>query len=104
MEAYQSGLAVADLSTVKSTGRYPDRVLYVLWALFSVIMIVVAARDYYRSGGENLWKPLLWEGSSMVAATRGQLNASARSRALTRNRSISSVSLRRWQIAQASCS
>jgi hypothetical protein len=66
VEPIQSGLAVDDLSTAV---RYSDRVLYALWALFSVIMIAVAVRDYFRSGGESLWKPLLWEGSSMSFAT-----------------------------------
>ncbi len=69
MEAIQSGLAVDDLSTAKGAVRHSDRLLYALWALFSVIMIVVAIRDYYRGGGESLWKPLLWEGSSMSFAT-----------------------------------
>jgi signal transduction histidine kinase len=69
VEAIQSRLTVDDLSTAKGAVRYSDRVLYALWALFSVIMIVVAVRDYYRGGGESLWKPLLWEGSSMSFAT-----------------------------------
>jgi two-component system, LytTR family, sensor kinase len=49
--------------------RHSSRMLYALWALFSLIMIVVAARDYYRGGGTSLWKPVLWEGSSMAFAT-----------------------------------
>ena len=58
-----------ELSTTKGAIRHPERVLYALWALFSTIMIVVAVRDYYRGGGASLWKPLLWEGSSMSFAT-----------------------------------
>jgi two-component system, LytTR family, sensor kinase len=69
VEAIQSGLAVDDLLTVKGAERYSDRVLYALWTVFSVIMIVVAVHDYYRGGGARLWKPLLWEGSSMSFAT-----------------------------------
>jgi hypothetical protein len=69
VQAIQSGLAVDHLSTARGAVRYSDRVLFALWGLFSVIMIAVATRDYYRGGGVSLWKPLLWEGSSMVAAT-----------------------------------
>jgi two-component system, LytTR family, sensor kinase len=64
--AIESGLAVDERSTAKGAVRYSDGLLYALWALFSVIMIVVAVRDYYRGGGQSLWKPLLWEGSSMT--------------------------------------
>lgn len=69
MEAIQSRPAATDLSTEDGTLRYSNRVLYALWALFAVIMILVAIRDYARSGGPQLWKPLVWEGSSMIFAT-----------------------------------
>jgi len=69
VEAIQSALTADDLPTANGAVRHSDGVLYALWALFSVIMIVVAVRDYYRGGGESLWKPLLWEGSSMAFAT-----------------------------------
>lgn len=57
------------VSAGDGTLRYSNRVIYALWALFSAIMIVVAVRDYARGGGPDLWKPLLWEGSSMIFAT-----------------------------------
>ncbi|MGH8140695.1 MAG: sensor histidine kinase [Steroidobacteraceae bacterium] len=69
MEAIQNGVPVDQPSTTRGAARYPDRLLYALWALFCVIMIGVAVRDYYRGGGQSLWKPLLWEGSSMSFAT-----------------------------------
>lgn len=42
----------------------------VAWILFWVLMVSVAIQDYQRNGnGHNLWKPILWETSSMVVAT-----------------------------------
>jgi signal transduction histidine kinase len=40
------------------------------WLLFWSLMMFVAVQDYQRNeGGHALWKPLLWETSSMVVAT-----------------------------------
>jgi hypothetical protein len=40
------------------------------WLLFWSLMVFVAVQDYQRSqGGHTLWKPVLWETSSMVVAT-----------------------------------
>jgi hypothetical protein len=47
----------------------PDRLLYALWALFWVLMIGVAMRDYAHGGGSDWWKPVLWEGSAQVFGT-----------------------------------
>ena len=69
MEAIQGRLAADNLSTARGDARYSDRLIYTLWVLFCAIMILVAVRDYYRGGGQTLWKPLLWEGSSMAFAT-----------------------------------
>src|SRR5690349_25087246 len=44
----------------------PQRLLYALWALFWLLMIVVAVQDNAHIGW---WKPLLWEGSSCAVAT-----------------------------------
>jgi two-component sensor histidine kinase len=68
VEAIDSG-TVADERSAAPGARYSSGALYALFALFSVIMIVVAVRDYYRGGGVSLWKPVLWEGSSMAFAT-----------------------------------
>jgi signal transduction histidine kinase len=69
VEAIQGRLAADNPSTAGSGARqHSDRLLYTLFVLFSAIMILVAVRDYYRGGGQSLWKPLLWEGSSMTFA------------------------------------
>lgn len=46
-------------------------VIGLAWLLFWSLMVAVAVQDYlanYNNDGK-LWKPVLWEGSSMVAAT-----------------------------------
>lgn len=40
--------------------------MFLLWGLFSALMIGVAVRDYLREGGDAWWQPVLWEGSSML--------------------------------------
>ncbi|MES2018094.1 MAG: histidine kinase [Pseudomonadota bacterium] len=44
-------------------------VVAVAWLLFWALMVSVALQDYLRDGGHALWQPVLWETSSMVAAT-----------------------------------
>ncbi len=44
-------------------------VVAVAWALFWALMVSVAIQDYLRDDGKQLWQPVLWETSSMVAAT-----------------------------------
>jgi two-component system LytT family sensor kinase len=39
------------------------------WLLFWALMVSVAVQDYLRDGGHAVWQPVLWETSSMVAAT-----------------------------------
>ena len=46
-----------------------DPLLFLLWTAFCLIMVAVAVRDYARGGGHDWWKPVLWEGSSMLCAT-----------------------------------
>ncbi|MEO8017019.1 MAG: histidine kinase [Pseudomonadota bacterium] len=46
-----------------------NRALFGLWALFWLLMIVVAVEDERRDSGILWWEPLLWEGSSCVVAT-----------------------------------
>ncbi|NHZ35012.1 sensor histidine kinase [Massilia rubra] len=41
----------------------------VAWLLFWSLLVSVAIEDYLRDGGTKLWQPVLWESSSMVAAT-----------------------------------
>lgn len=44
-------------------------VIGVAWLLFWALMVSVAVEDYLRDGGDRLWQPVLWESSSMLAAT-----------------------------------
>ncbi|HEX8613127.1 MAG TPA: histidine kinase [Telluria sp.] len=44
-------------------------VIGVAWLLFWALMVSVAVEDYLRDGGTRLWQPVLWESSSMLAAT-----------------------------------
>jgi two-component system, LytTR family, sensor kinase len=41
----------------------------VAWAIFWVLLVTVGVQDHLRQGGTELWKPLLWEGSSFVVAS-----------------------------------
>lgn len=45
------------------------RLLFIVWTVFWVIMMATALQDYWRDGGREYWKPLLWEGSSALVAT-----------------------------------
>jgi hypothetical protein len=46
-----------------------NKALYALWALFWLLMIVVAVEDERGDPHIKWWEPLLWEGSSCVIAT-----------------------------------
>lgn len=39
------------------------------WALFWLLMLTMAVQDHLREPGAVWWKPLLWEGSSCLAAS-----------------------------------
>lgn len=43
--------------------------LYAMWALFWLLMIVVAVQDHRGHSGIHWWEPILWESSSCVVAT-----------------------------------
>jgi len=47
----------------------PRLAFAVAWALFWVLMMTIGVQDHLRQGGTGPWKPLLWEGSSMLAAS-----------------------------------
>lgn len=47
----------------------PGRLLLWLWAVFWLIMILVAVQDSLHSSSTQWWEPLLWEGSSCIGAT-----------------------------------
>lgn len=55
------------MNLARRAGR--DPLLFLLWSVFCLVMVGVALRDYARGGGHDWWKPLLWEGSSMMYAT-----------------------------------
>ena len=59
----------ADSQAAGSRVLRPDVALYFLWALFWLLMLLIAVQDYTRSGGQHLWQPVLWEGSSLLVAT-----------------------------------
>jgi two-component system, LytTR family, sensor kinase len=41
----------------------------IAWVIFWLSLAFVEVQDYRRGGGAELWKPLLWTGSSMLVAT-----------------------------------
>jgi LytS/YehU family sensor histidine kinase len=43
--------------------------LGIAWMLFWLLGILTAIQDYLRDGGDKLWQPVLWEGSSGIVAT-----------------------------------
>jgi two-component system, LytTR family, sensor kinase len=45
------------------------RALFALWTLFWLLMIVVSIEDHRDTPGIAWWEPVLWEGSSCLAAT-----------------------------------
>jgi sensor histidine kinase YesM len=51
----------------------PQRMLYVIWALFWLIMVMVSVQDELHDPYIRWWEPLLWEGSSCIAATAWML-------------------------------
>jgi two-component system LytT family sensor kinase len=50
---------------------YPvnSRALFSLWTLFWLLMLAVAIQDEYPYHEVKWWEPILWEGSSCLAAT-----------------------------------
>ncbi len=39
------------------------------WISFCVLLTTVGVQDYLRQGGTDLWKPVLWDGSSLLVAS-----------------------------------
>jgi hypothetical protein len=46
-----------------------SRALFTLWALFWLLMVVIAFEDHRDDHSVRWWEPLLWEGSSCLVAT-----------------------------------
>jgi two-component system, LytTR family, sensor kinase len=61
--------SVAASVTDRAVAAPPARMLYVIWALFWLIMIMVAVQERLDNPYIHWWEPLLWEGSSCIAAT-----------------------------------
>jgi two-component sensor histidine kinase len=58
----------ADVAAGSPAAQRP-RALYVLWGVFWLLMFSVAIQDYRHNGGRLYWQPILWEGTSALAAT-----------------------------------
>lgn len=66
-------LSATDTERSVAAVASPQRVLYVIWALFWLIMILVAVQEQLRNPYIHWWEPLLWEGSSFLVATAWML-------------------------------
>jgi len=53
----------------QATDPGTDRALFALWALFWLLMIVVAVEDQRNNTSVRWWEPFLWEGSSCLVMT-----------------------------------
>jgi hypothetical protein len=70
----QSAVAIAShkrpaMAHVGSDLAYRPLALFWLWGLFWLLMITTAVQDALRNPGISWWEPILWEGSSALAAT-----------------------------------
>jgi signal transduction histidine kinase len=70
--------------------------LVAAWVLFWFLMTTTAVQDYLRDGGRELWKPVLWEGSSLLVATVLLLAQ----RRCTRRHDALVATPRRWFLVQ----
>lgn len=73
MAVASTALPAIDAVRSFSPAASPQRMLYALWALFWLIMIVVAVQDGLHDRYIRWWEPLLWEGSSCTGATAWML-------------------------------
>lgn len=49
--------------------RLPRAGFLVAWSAFWILMMTIAVQDHLRDGQADLWKPLLWEGTSFLVAS-----------------------------------
>jgi two-component system, LytTR family, sensor kinase len=54
---------------MQPTPNDTNRALFALWTLFWLLMASVAFQEQFSDTSVEWWEPLLWEGSSCVAAT-----------------------------------
>jgi two-component sensor histidine kinase len=59
----------SDAQAASETPLSTWRAFYILWAVFWALMMVVAVQDQLHTDEVEWWEPLLWEGSSGLAAT-----------------------------------
>ena len=58
------------MSTSPSSGPRLTLVFVLTWTLFWTLMVLVAIQDFQRNEhSPDIWKPILWEGSSALVAT-----------------------------------
>jgi len=58
------------MSTSPSSGLRLKLVFVLAWTLFWTLMVLVAIQDFQRNEhSPDIWKPILWEGSSALVAT-----------------------------------
>lgn len=64
-------MASPDLDVVPEPAlpRPPLAAFLVAWIVFWILLVTIAVQDHLRQGNSDLWKPLLWEGSSFLVAT-----------------------------------
>jgi hypothetical protein len=65
--ATDNTFASVDISS--GTNRALDATLYVVWALFWLLMILIAVQDTALDAETSWWEPVVWEGSSCLFAT-----------------------------------
>ena len=58
-----------NLADIKQGSPESNRALFALWALFWLLMAVVAIQEQLDDSDIRWWEPILWEGSSCVLAT-----------------------------------
>src|SRR5262245_45197330 len=62
-------ISATDTHRSVAAAASPQRMLYVIWALFWLIMAMVAVQEQLKNPYVRWWEPLLWEGSSSIVAS-----------------------------------
>lgn len=69
MAVAPTALSATDTLRASTAAASPQRVLYVIWSLFWLIMAMVAVQEQLKNPYVRWWEPLLWESSSGLVAT-----------------------------------
>ena len=51
------------------TSKQKLRVLWLLWALFFLLLLITEVQDHWGISGVRWWEPGVWMGSSALVAT-----------------------------------